>query len=85
MLSVKARAAPAVTGRDPQAIDRHGRAINLPNNTASTEPATVAAHHDRAWWRVEARRVGSDWPAVLALHAAVVAAWRARHDYGGAA
>jgi hypothetical protein len=45
-------------------------------------------HHDRAWWLLEARRVGSsDWPAVLALHAAAVGAWRARHDhpdYGGA-
>jgi hypothetical protein len=42
MLSVNAeRAAPAATGRDPQAIDRHGGAINLPNNTASTGPARV--------------------------------------------
>jgi hypothetical protein len=42
MLSVNAaRAAPAVTGRDPQAIDRHSSAIDLPNNTASIEPARV--------------------------------------------
>ena len=36
--------------------------------------------HDRAWWRAEARRVGSDWPGILALHSSVVATWRARHD-----
>jgi hypothetical protein len=37
-------------------------------------------HHDRAWWRVEARRLGSDWPEILRLQAEVVATWRARHD-----
>jgi hypothetical protein len=36
-----ARAAPATTGRDPQAIDRHGGAIDPPNNTPSTEPTRV--------------------------------------------
>jgi hypothetical protein len=70
-----------------QGFDNSGRAggHNRMHNTAvPTTPATVAAHHDRAWWRLEARRVGSDWPAVLALHAEVVAAWRARHDPDGA-
>jgi hypothetical protein len=47
----------------------------------------AAAHRDRTYWRREAARLGSNWPSVLALHAAVVAAWRTRHDpdYGGAA
>jgi len=35
---------------------------------------------DRAWWRGEARRGGSDWPGVLALHVEVVNTWRRRHD-----
>jgi hypothetical protein len=35
---------------------------------------------DRAWWRAEAHRVGTDWAGIIALHAAVVAAWRRRHD-----
>jgi len=29
--------------------------------------------HDRAWWRAEARRIGSDWPSVVALLLAMVA------------
>jgi hypothetical protein len=33
------RAAPATTGRDPQAVDRHGGAIFPPDNTPSSEPA----------------------------------------------
>jgi hypothetical protein len=28
---------------------------------------------DRAWWREEAVRVGTDWPAILAIHIAVLA------------
>src|SRR5262249_2836578 len=36
------RGAPAATGHDPQAIDRHGSAINPPDNTAPTEPATLS-------------------------------------------
>jgi hypothetical protein len=37
-------------------------------------------YRDRAWWRVEARRLGSDWPGILRLQADAVDAWRARHD-----
>jgi hypothetical protein len=37
-------------------------------------------HHDRAWWRIEARRLGSDWPGILRLQAEAVFGWRARHD-----
>jgi hypothetical protein len=36
-------------------------------------------YHDRAWWRAEARRLGSDWPGIEQLHWEVVAALRARH------
>jgi len=74
------RAAPAATGRDPQVTDRLSGAIENSPNTAGRDRATDAPHRDRAWWRAEARRVGSDWFAVLALHASVVATWRARHD-----
>jgi hypothetical protein len=68
-------------------IDRVGSAIEIGNSTPQHATATVAAFHDRNWWRVEARRVGSDWGGVLAVHAKVVAAWRRRHDpdYGGLA
>jgi hypothetical protein len=38
------------------------------------------AYHDRDWWCIEARRLGSDWPGLLRLQAEVIAAWRARHD-----
>jgi hypothetical protein len=50
-------------------------------------PRDGAAHHDRAWWRIEARRLGTDWRGVLRLHAEAVATWRASHDpdYGRAA
>jgi hypothetical protein len=34
----------------------------------------------RAWWRIEARRLGSDWPGILRLQAEAVFSWRARHD-----
>jgi hypothetical protein len=30
--------------------------------------------HDRDWWRVESRRLGTDWSGILALHSDVVAA-----------
>ena len=75
------------TGRDPQVTDRAGGAINVGSSTPQHTAATAAAFRDRDWWRAEALRVGSDWPSVLASHAAVVAAWRRRHDanYGGAA
>jgi len=29
--------------------------------------------HDCAWWRAEARGVGTDWPALLALHLGIFA------------
>jgi hypothetical protein len=35
---------------------------------------------DRAYWRREAARVGSDWAGVLATHAEAVTAWRTRYD-----
>jgi len=37
-------------------------------------------HRDRAWWRLEARRCGADWPGIIASHAKAVAIWRSRHD-----
>jgi hypothetical protein len=79
-----ARAAPAGTGRDPQ-VDRFVGTIDTPPSISSETAATPATYHDRDWWRFEAHCSGSDWPAVLVLHAAVIAAWRARHDPGGAA
>ena len=42
---------------------------------SGTEPA-----RDRNWWRRKARRLGSDWPSVIAPHTAVVMSWRAHHD-----
>jgi hypothetical protein len=88
MLSVNAaRAAPAATGHGPQITDRLGGAIGIPRSTDRPDAATNATVHDREWWRAKARCAGSDWPGVLALHAAVVALWRRQHDpdYGGAA
>jgi hypothetical protein len=41
----------------------------------NTRKLSGHARHDRAWWRIEARR-----PGLLRLHAEVVATWRARHD-----
>ena len=79
------RAAPAGTLRDPQVSDRLVGAIGTTPSIPRETVATVAARHDRDWWRLEAHCSGSDWPAVLALHAAVIAAWRTRHDPGGAA
>ena len=82
-----ARATPAATGRDPQVSDRAGGTIDFGSSTTQHAAATVAACHDRNWWRTEGRRVGSNWPGILALHAEVVAAWRRRRDpdYGGVA
>ena len=37
-------------------------------------------HHDRAWWRIEARRLGTHWPGILRLQAEIIATWRSRHD-----
>jgi len=81
MLSINAaRPASAAAEREPRIIDRARQRDQIRSTTVPNTTARAAAHHDRAWWRLEARRVGSDWPAVLALHAAVVAAWRARQD-----
>jgi hypothetical protein len=81
-----ARPAPVATGREPRMSDQAGSAIGIPNSTAHHRPAIADnAPRARSWWQREARRVGSDWPVVLALHAAVVAAWRARHDHRDAA
>ena len=60
------------------------------NPVVSETLATASSrchYHDRAWWRAEARRLGSNWPGIMRLHLEVVAAWRARHDpdYGRAA
>jgi hypothetical protein len=75
-----ARAAPAGTGRDPRITDRLSGAIEIiSTSTAGHAAATDAAHHDRAWWRAEARRLGSDLPGVLALHVEVVNTWQRRH------
>jgi hypothetical protein len=86
MFTVKTRR-PRVDGSQSQGLENSGRAGGHNRKRNSTVPntaPTAAAHHDRAWWRLEARRVGTDWDGILALHAAVVAAWRARHDAGGA-
>src|SRR5262245_59330346 len=73
MLAVNAkRAAPASTERDPQVSDRAGGAIENLHNTAGHGAATDAPQHDRAWWLVEARPVGRDWPAIIALHLATI-------------
>jgi hypothetical protein len=84
MLSLNAAgAAPATTGRDPQAIDRHGGAIDPPNNTPSTEPTRVsrrgilALHnaaiaelqHDVGELRAELEML---WAEIEPLHAASV-------------
>jgi hypothetical protein len=74
------RAAPAGTVRDPQEIDRLVGAIDTPPSTSDETAATTTAHHDREWWRVEARRVGSDWPSILNTYAAAVRSWRILHD-----
>jgi hypothetical protein len=36
--------------------------------------------HDRAWWHIEAARVGSDWGGVLAFQADVRASYGASWD-----
>src|SRR5438034_1214642 len=75
-----ARPAPAETGREPRVTDRLGGTIDLTNSTLAAQTATSPIYRDRDWWRAEARGRASDWSGVLALHAVVVAAWRARHD-----
>jgi hypothetical protein len=53
--------------------------MSIVADNRDSHPDTLA-HHDRAWWRIEARRCGSHWPGILRLQAEVLAAWRARHD-----
>jgi len=62
-----------------------GNTAPLPISPAGRETCSVDCAN-RNWWRAEARCAGSDWSGVLALHVAVVAAWRRRHDpdYGSA-
>jgi hypothetical protein len=66
---------------------RHGFSFGLNEFTANnshrpraTQVGGAASAHDRNWWRSEARRLGSDWAGILALHAAVVTAWWKRHE-----
>jgi hypothetical protein len=47
------------------------------NAADNSEPSQV--HRDCAWWRVETRRLGSDWLGLLRLQAEVVAGWRRSH------
>jgi hypothetical protein len=44
----------------------------------NSEPSQV--NHDRAWWRVESRRLDSDWLGLLRLQTEVIARWRGAHD-----
>jgi hypothetical protein len=57
------RAAPAPAERKPQ-IDRLGGVIDLVPRTFLPYGATDPKH-DQVWWRQEAARTGSDWPALL--------------------
>jgi hypothetical protein len=59
----------------PDTIKPH-TALGLADNNEMDE----VQHHDRAWWRHEARRHDSDWPGILRLQAEVVSGWRAHHD-----
>ncbi len=54
--------------------------LRAPRNLDRASYDLGHVRHDRAWWRVEARRRGSDWAGILRLHAEVVATWRTRHD-----
>jgi hypothetical protein len=53
---------------------------NWPPTRFASDPFHLRFRADirHAWW-LEARRVGSDWPAIFALYAA----WRARYEQGG--
>lgn len=55
-------------------------AVRQPRPAAPKQRGAENSVHDRAWWRAEARRVGSDWHGILKLHLEVIACWRARHD-----
>jgi hypothetical protein len=37
-------------------------------------------HRDRAFWAVEARRIGTDWDTILALHIEALALFRRAHE-----
>jgi len=81
MLAVNvARPATVVAEREPRRTDRAGQHDYIRDSTVPHTIAIVAAHHDRPWWRSEARRTSSDWSGVLALHGEVIACWRARYD-----
>jgi hypothetical protein len=73
MLSVNAaRAAPVVTGRGPQGIDRHSGAIDPPNNTLCIKPARVGWRgilHEIGELRAEIEMV---WAEIEALQIATV-------------
>jgi hypothetical protein len=56
--------------------DRHSGTIDIIPTSTANHPAATDAAHDRAWWHIEARRVGSDWNGILALHADFIRAWR---------
>lgn len=62
-----ARATPAAAGRDPRGIDRLGGAINQTHITPALSTAIALSHGTREWWRLEAARIGSDWPAAVGL------------------
>jgi hypothetical protein len=54
-------------------MDRAGQHDHIRSNTVPKATASAVAHHDRAWWRAKARRAGSDWPAMIALHFTIIA------------
>lgn len=60
---VDLRAAPAPAERKPQ-IDRLGSVIDLASGTLQPYAASDP-ERDQAWWRQEAGRAGTDWPALL--------------------
>jgi hypothetical protein len=65
------RAAPVATGHDPHEIDQARRQDRIRTSTVPNTTATDA-HHDRAWWHEEARRIGSDWSAVTRFSPACI-------------
>jgi hypothetical protein len=75
------RAAPAGTLRDPQVSDRLVGAIGTPPSIPRETVATVAAHHDRDWWRIEALSGAGGPHGARCDHSA----WHPRCDPRGAA
>jgi phage baseplate assembly protein gpV len=49
-------------------------------NLSDLHVAGSQVDHDRAWWRVATRRLGSDWRGILRLQTEAVADW---HDPDG--